>query len=260
MEWSWRTLTLKKRKALPTHSLFGLLAFWLERLARNRPLAADPFTVTWQTYRWLLEVSAESLIAGEAAEERITTKKTVAAATDLLPPPLRVRLTDGQRPATFDLKLKNDSPYARELRSVLSTGAVARSLLSASKDVLALAEGDKVHLLDISADAPADRATLRAMSKTAVGFEVLSVSFNPATLDRLDGPQLLVSGFKDCMALTLGRRGEVASRLTVDLLLEDSFPAQGVHILRTMWTGHRAEIAVLTNNACKIYDLRKDKL
>ena len=125
------SLTLKKRKALPTHSLFGLLAFWLERLARNRPLAADPFTVTWQTYRWLLEVSAESLIAGEAAEERITTKKTVAAATDLLPPPLRVRLTDGQRPATFDLKLKNDSPYARELRSVLSTGAVARSLLSA---------------------------------------------------------------------------------------------------------------------------------
>ena len=56
------------------------------------------------------------------------------------------------RAGAFDLKQKADGPHSRELRTLLGTGALARSVLAASsKGLVALAEADKLHILDTHA-------------------------------------------------------------------------------------------------------------
>jgi hypothetical protein len=57
-------------------------------------------------------------------------------------------------------------------------------------------------------------------------------SFNAA-----NEQQLLVSGLKDTVALTLGSRGEVVSRVVVELML-DVLGTASTHILRTGWLPH----------------------
>jgi hypothetical protein len=61
---------------------------------------------------------------------------------------------------------------------------------------------------------PSERAGLRSACKASLGFEIVMVSFNAA-----NEQQLLVSGLKDTVALTLGSRGEVVSRVVVELTL-----------------------------------------
>ena len=94
------------------------------------------------------------------------------------------------------------------------------------------------------------------MCKTSLGFEAVSVAFNPQ-----DEQQLLVSGLKDCVVLTLGARGEVVSRLVVDLLLDSLGLNTPVHLIKSGWLPNSAsQCFVLTNQFLKIYDLARDKI
>lgn len=201
------------------------------------------------------------------------------------------------RAGAFDLKQKSEGPTGRELRTLVGTGVLTRSLLAvSSKGLVALAELDKIHLLDsqplLSADASAAPSTqagvptpaearvsaaaamggpsagasassvgaektgLRSLCKTLVGFEVVTVAFNPA-----DEQQLLVVGLKECLALTIGPRGEVLGRLAVDLMLDALGMGMQVHIVSASWLpGSSSKCVVLTNHFIKIYDLAKDKM
>ena len=214
-----------------------------QRAELLRTLAEAGFVETiFSTYKRLLSHVGAHGDAEPVEESLFSATKAVFSVTDLLASRLALR------PGSFDLKPKSDGPHARELRSLLSTGAVVRSLLSASNDLLALAEGDTVHCISsklLQSEPSSDRmAALRSTSKTAAGFEILAVSFNPA-----DESQLLVSGLRECVALTLGRRGEVASRL--DLMIDSL--SMGVHIVRAMWLpGSATRVALLTNSSSSI--------
>ena len=106
------------------------------------------------------------------------------------------------------------------------------------------------------ASASSDRAGLRSVSKTSMGFEVLSVCFNPH-----DEQQLLVVGFKDLVVLTLGARGDVTSRIIVDLMLDSLGLSVPVHLIKATWLpGSPSQCVVLTNQFCKVYDLARDKI
>jgi hypothetical protein len=71
-------------------------------------------------------------------------------------------------------------------------------------------------------------------------------SFNAA-----NEQQLLVSGLKDTVALTLGSRGEVVSRVVVELML-DALGTASTHILRTGWLPHSTSACfVLTTQFLK---------
>ena len=214
-----------------------------QRAELLRTLAEAGFVETvFSTYTRLIAHVGAHDDAEPAEESLFSATKAVVSVTDLLASRLALR------PGSFDLKPKSDGPHARELRSLLSTGAVVRSLLSASNDLLALAEGDTVHCISsklLQSEPPSDRmAALRSTSKTVAGFEILAVSFNPA-----DESQLLVSGLRECVALTLGRRGEVASRL--DLMIDSL--STGVHIVRAMWLpGSATRVALLTTSSSSI--------
>ena len=168
------------------------------------------------------------------------------------------------RAGSFDVKVKSEVAHHRELRTLLGTGVIARQLIAANgRGHIAIAEGEKIHVLDSApamgapaAAAPVERGSLRATAKPSVGFEVLQLNFNSA-----DETQLLVSGLKECVALTLGERGELVSRISIDLMLDALGLGLPVHILRTAWLpGSVSRCYVLTNQFIKVYDLAKDKI
>ena len=89
-----------------------------------------------------------------------------------------------------------------------------------------------------------------------MGFEVIAIALHPE-----NESLLLVSGLKDLVALTLGTRGEVISRLVVDLLLDSLGFSLPAHILKAGWMpGSTSACFVVTNHFVKIYDLAIDKL
>jgi hypothetical protein len=96
---------------------------------------------------------------------------------------------------------------------------------------------------------------VRSACKASLGFEIVMESFNAA-----NEQQLLVSGLKDTVALTLGSRGEVVSRVVVELML-DALGTASTHILRTGWLPHSSSACfVLTTQFLKVYDLAQDKI
>ena len=264
-----------------------------ERVALLQYLSTSGYAeALFSSYSWLLAALRKALpVDAEPGEiDLFSPSKPVSVSSDLL------SLRHSVRAGAFDLKLKTDGPYARELRSQLGTGVLLRSVLAASsKGLLALAEADKLHILDtqpaLNADAKlaassaaaaaaaasgsaaaavervassasggsgstSDRAGLRSVSKTSLGFEAVCVTFNPS-----DEQQLLVSGLKDCVVLTLGSRGEVLSRLVVELLLDSLGLGMPVHLIKAGWLPHSSsQCYVLTNHFLKIYDLARDKI
>ena len=257
---------------------------------RERGFAEAIFSV----YEWLLgSLQRAWPVDAEPGEvDLFSTVKPVSATSELL------TLHHSVRAGSFDVRQKTDGLHARELRSLLGTGALLRSGLAASsKGFVALAEADKLNILDTTAalalepkpssgattsaaasgasaaaaaaaaaersasgaggsGAAADRAGLRSVCKTSLGFEAVSVAFNPQ-----DEQQLLVSGLKDCVVLTLGARGEVVSRLVVDLLLDSLGLNTPVHLIKSGWLPNSAsQCFVLTNQFLKIYDLARDKI
>ena len=214
----------------------------------------------YATYAWQLRQlqKAAPREAPADEEELFSTSKAASVSSSLVQPWTTVRA------GSFDVKVKSEVAHHRELRTLLGTGVIARQLIAANgRGHIAIAEGEKIHVLDSApamgapaAAAPVERGSLRATAKPSVGFEVLQLNFNSA-----DETQLLVSGLKECVALTLGERGELVSRISIDLMLDALGLGLPVHILRTAWLpGSVSRCYVLTNQFIKVYDLAKDKI
>ena len=138
-----------------------------EGAALFRQLAALGYVeALFSVYTWLLGELQRSAPAdtepGEA--DLFTPTKRVSTATDLLTPRHSVRA------GAFDLKQKTDGPHTRELRTLLQTGGLVKSVLSASsKGFVALAEADKLHILDITPALAADPKLPTAPGSAAGG-------------------------------------------------------------------------------------------
>lgn len=117
-------------------------------------------------------------------------------------------------------------------------------------------EKGKVTVLQLSsllkqADASKKKLTLTRLSSAPVPFTVLSMASNPANED-----VLAVCGLKEVHVMTLTSSGSVQDHLALHPQLET-----GNFIIKTIWLpGHPTQLAIITADFVKIYDLSVDVL
>ncbi|RAL46785.1 hypothetical protein DM860_005064 [Cuscuta australis] len=170
-----------------------------------------------------------------------------------------LQLKKTYKSGSLDLKIKTDYSNTKELKSLLASGSLIKSLLSVnSRGRLAVGEGDKVAIFDVGqligqpsvAPVMADKANVKPLSKNVVRFEIVHLVFNP-----LAENYLAVAGYEDCQVFTVNHRGEVNDRLAIELSL------QGAYIKRVYWVpGSQVQLMVVTNKYVKIYDLSQDNI
>lgn len=179
--------------------------------------------------------------------------KVIQYCNDLL------QLKKAYKSGSLDLKIKSDYSNTKELKSHLTSGSLAKSLLSVgARGRLAVGEGDKVAIFDVGqligqatiAPVTADKANVKPLSKNVVRFEIVHLLFNSLVEN-----YLVVAGYEDCQVLTVNHRGEVIDRLAIELAL------QGAYIRRVEWVpGSQVQLMVITNKFVKIYDLSQDNI
>ncbi|XP_074308362.1 auxin transport protein BIG [Silene latifolia] len=179
--------------------------------------------------------------------------KILSPGSDLL------QLKKAYKSGSLDLKIKADYSNSKELRSLLASGSLMKSLLSVSiRGRLAVGEGDKVAIFDVSqligqatvAPVTADKTNVKPLSKNVVRFEIAHLVFNPVVEN-----YLAVVGYEDCQIFTVSPRGEVTDRLAIELAL------QGAYIRKVDWVpGSQVQLMVVTNRFVKIYDLSQDNI
>ena len=92
---------------------------------------------------------------------------------------------------------------------------------------------------------------LQRLATAPVPFTVLSVTGNPCNED-----YLAVCGLKDCHVLTFNSTGSVADHLVLHPSLET-----GNFIIKAVWlSGSQTELAIVTADFVKIYDLSIDAI
>eukprot|EP01133_Synstelium_polycarpum_P011499 gene11499-13413_t len=159
---------------------------------------------------------------------------------------------------TFEAKLKGDGSD-NTLKNLLSSGHVQRrALASNTRGIVALAEGENVSLVNVAKllddDSTVDKAAFKTLSKSAVGFPIVSLVFNSA-----NERYLAVSGHKECKILTINQKDEIVDTLVIDLSLYAL--GENIHIIKVEWLpGSQVELAVVTNEFIKIYDLSTDNI
>ncbi|XP_065346150.1 E3 ubiquitin-protein ligase UBR4 [Cloeon dipterum] len=117
-------------------------------------------------------------------------------------------------------------------------------------------EKGKITVLQLSAllkqaDSSKRKLTLTRLASAPVPFTVLSITGNPCNEDFL-----AVCGLKDCHVLTFSGSGTVSQHLVLHPHLET-----GNYIIKAVWLpGSQTQLALITADFVKVYDLAKDVL
>ena len=196
---------------------------------------------------------------------------------------------------SFETKPSPEHAPPVEVQLAIASGTVKRSCLSCSRNagMLAVAEGDKVCILDAgaiagvggvgavgpSATAPAVETTslgssgppggaveisarvgVRPLSRNPVPFDVAHVLWNP-----LNDHYLAVSGFRECVIFVLDDHGVVIDRLRVGpenwCRQSDSHETFATRILNVLWVPNsNASFAVVLRDSVVVFDLSKSAL
>ncbi|KAJ8734252.1 hypothetical protein PYW07_014803 [Mythimna separata] len=115
-------------------------------------------------------------------------------------------------------------------------------------------EKGKITVLQLSAllkqaDSSKHKLTLTRLSSAPIPFMVLSLSGNPWNEDLL-----AVCGLKECHVLTFNSGGAVADHLVLNTGLEGNN-----YVIKAIWLpGSQTQLALVTSDFVKIYDLSKD--
>lgn len=97
-----------------------------------------------------------------------------------------------------------------------------------------------------------DKSTVKTHAVAAVGFEVMSVTFNPGN-DNF----LAVCGPRECRVITLNSRDEVVDQLSVELALDGASNT----VIRAAWLPlSQVRLGIIASQCVKVYDLSKDAL
>ncbi|XP_046403829.1 E3 ubiquitin-protein ligase UBR4 isoform X2 [Ischnura elegans] len=196
--------------------------------------------------------------AQEALDALHTLEKKFVPTDSLMVPTL------GSQEGAFEhVRMSYSGDQGQTIRQLLSAHMIRRVAMC----VLSSPQGKRQHLavthekgkitvLQLSAllkqaDTSKRKLTLTRLASAPVPFTVLSITGNPCNEDFL-----AVCGLKDCHVVTFGGSGSVADHLVLHPGLET-----GNFIIRAAWLpGSQTELALVTADFVKIYDLSQDAL
>lgn len=172
--------------------------------------------------------------------------------------------TLGSQEGAFEnVRMSYAGEQGQTIRQLLSAHIVRRvamccmSSTQGRRQHLAVShEKGKITVLQLSAllkqaDSSKRKLTLTRLASAPIPFTVLSLSGNPCNEDFL-----AVCGLKDCHILTFSSTGAVTDHLVLHPQLET-----GNFIIRAIWLpGSQTQLALITADFVKIYDLAKDAL
>ncbi|XP_039612074.1 E3 ubiquitin-protein ligase UBR4 isoform X4 [Polypterus senegalus] len=196
--------------------------------------------------------------AQHALNELHTIEKTVEMTDQLMVPTL-----GSQEGAFENVRMNYSGDQGQTIRQLISAHVlrrVAMCVLSSPhgrRQHLAVShEKGKITVLQLSAllkqaDSSKRKLTLTRLASAPVPFTVLSLTGNPCNED-----YLAVCGLKDCHVLTFSSTGSVSDHLVLHPQL-----ATGNFIIKAIWLpGSQTELAIITADFVKIYDLSVDAL
>uniref|UniRef100_A0A8C5VSR1 E3 ubiquitin-protein ligase UBR4 n=1 Tax=Microcebus murinus TaxID=30608 RepID=A0A8C5VSR1_MICMU len=196
--------------------------------------------------------------AQQALSELHTVDKAVEMTDQLMVPTL-----GSQEGAFENVRMNYSGDQGQTIRQLISAHVlrrVAMCVLSSPhgrRQHLAVShEKGKITVLQLSAllkqaDSSKRKLTLTRLASAPVPFTVLSLTGNPCKED-----YLAVCGLKDCHVLTFSSSGSVSDHLVLHPQL-----ATGNFIIKAVWLpGSQTELAIVTADFVKIYDLSVDAL
>ncbi|XP_008300472.1 E3 ubiquitin-protein ligase UBR4 isoform X1 [Stegastes partitus] len=196
--------------------------------------------------------------AQQALNELHTQDKNVEMTDQLMVPTL-----GSQEGAFENVRMNYSGDQGQTIRQLISAHVlrrVAMCVLSSPhgrRQHLAVShEKGKITVLQLStllkqADSSKRKLTLTRLASAPVPFTVLSLTGNPCNED-----YLAVCGLKDCHVLTFSSTGSVSDHLVLHPQL-----ATGNFIIKAIWLpGSQTELAIITADFVKIYDLSVDAL
>ncbi|KAK7896704.1 hypothetical protein WMY93_022029 [Mugilogobius chulae] len=196
--------------------------------------------------------------AQQALNELHTQDKTVDMTDQLMVPTL-----GSQEGAFENVRMNYSGDQGQTIRQLISAHVlrrVAMCVLSSPhgrRQHLAVShEKGKITVLQLStllkqADSSKRKLTLTRLASAPVPFTVLSLTGNPCNED-----YLAVCGLKDCHVLTFSSTGSVSDHLVLHPQL-----ATGNFIIKAIWLpGSQTELAIITADFVKVYDLSVDAL
>ncbi|KAJ7306602.1 hypothetical protein JRQ81_009992 [Phrynocephalus forsythii] len=196
--------------------------------------------------------------AQQALHQLHTLDKTVDMTDQLMVPTL-----GSQEGAFENVRMNYSGDQGQTIRQLISAHVlrrVAMCVLSSPhgrRQHLAVShEKGKITVLQLSAllkqaDSSKRKLTLTRLASAPVPFTVLSLTGNPCKED-----YLAVCGLKDCHVLTFSSSGSVSDHLVLHPQL-----ATGNFIIKAVWLpGSQTELAIVTADFVKIYDLSVDAL
>uniref|UniRef100_M4AWS3 Ubiquitin protein ligase E3 component n-recognin 4 n=1 Tax=Xiphophorus maculatus TaxID=8083 RepID=M4AWS3_XIPMA len=196
--------------------------------------------------------------AQKALNELHTQDKNVEMTDQLMVPTL-----GSQEGAFENVRMNYSGDQGQTIRQLISAHVlrrVAMCVLSSPhgrRQHLAVShEKGKITVLQLStllkqADSSKRKLTLTRLASAPVPFTVLSLTGNPCNED-----YLAVCGLKDCHVLTFSSTGSVSDHLVLHPQL-----ATGNFIIKAIWLpGSQTELAIITADFVKIYDLSVDAL
>jgi hypothetical protein len=154
-----------------------------------------------------------------------------------------------------------------------ATSGAAAAAAAAAAHAAASAGGAAAAAAAASIGTPLERTSLRALSKTVLGFEAVSISFCPMTEAASAASEhaaLLIAGLRSCIVLGLGGRGEVLTRTPLDIGLDPPSGSGGPPpaLLRACWLPlsdgtaggpSTRRVALLCSQWVKIVDVTRDR-
>nr|XP_012152236.1 PREDICTED: protein purity of essence isoform X3 [Megachile rotundata] len=172
--------------------------------------------------------------------------------------------TLGSQEGAFEnVRMNYSGDQGQTIRQLLSAHMIRRVAMcclsspNGKRQHLAVShEKGKITVLQLSAllkqpDSSKRKLTLTRLASAPVPFTVLSVTGNQWNEDFL-----AVCGFKDCHVLTFNTSGTVSDHLVLHPQLET-----GNFIIKAIWLpGSQTQLALVTADFVKIYDLAKDAL
>lgn len=169
-----------------------------------------------------------------------------------------MQATIGSQEGAFENVKMNlgGEPLLRQLLQNHNIRRVAMCAMTSGKrqHVAVSHEKGKITLLQLNtllklADSTRKRLTITRLSSVPIGFTVITVTANQA-----NDEHLAVCGLKECHALTFSMSGNLMNHLILNVGLEGQN-----YIIKAVWIpGSQTELAVVTHEFVKIFDLSSD--